>query len=315
MSKTPDIDEEYKNVKIDDIQFLNDSVSEEFKKKRNYKLVILIIASMSNHYDLFTHCWNQYMNKFDGVRSFFLFCDDELECDLLIGDNSITYKCKESLVPGILYKTIAAKMFCHRYMTYDFIIRTNLSAFVHIPRLLEFMDKKTYKNLVCGNSECIPLVSPGREHERTPIIVAYEQNWIKYTSVLDNFFNDSTFKTCTSFDFLSGAFFILSYEVVDRILYAVTQQNELLNGKLYTIPDDLVITALVYRTRCSSFQYELLYDYTVKCKKIEDPKEYSDNIFFIRNKVNFMGGINDRETDIMNMVEQVRTFYSPGFLY
>ena len=55
--------------------------------------------------------------------------------DIYITKNSITYNCKESLIPGILYKTISGYYFCQKKLTYDFMLRTNLSSFIIFPNI------------------------------------------------------------------------------------------------------------------------------------------------------------------------------------
>uniref|UniRef100_A0A6C0ASW4 Uncharacterized protein n=1 Tax=viral metagenome TaxID=1070528 RepID=A0A6C0ASW4_9ZZZZ len=119
----------------------------------HYKLIILVIASHSQHYDEFTEQWSRYMNQFPDVRSFFLYSDPTIDSDVLVEDNKITYKYTEWFEPGILYKTIAGMHVCSHLFTFDHMLRTNLSSFIHIPRLLTFLEAASKSNYVAAKQD------------------------------------------------------------------------------------------------------------------------------------------------------------------
>lgn len=119
----------------------------------HYKLIILVIASHSHDYDLFSKQWSRYMNKFPDVRAFFLYSDVTIDSDILIQDDKITYKYAEWFEPGILYKTIAGMYICNKLFTYDHLFRTNLSSFVHIPRLLSYLDGASKADYVAAKQD------------------------------------------------------------------------------------------------------------------------------------------------------------------
>jgi hypothetical protein len=84
-------------------------------------------------------------------------------------------------------------------------------------------------------------------------------------------------------------------------------------GNLFTLPDDVAISAFFYIKDIKPKNYVIAYDYFRKCTQPENPASYPDNIIVVRNKVIY-GDNQCRDVDIMNMVEQVRVFYNPFFL-
>jgi hypothetical protein len=306
-------------INIKTIQYSNKNVKREFSSKKHYKLVILIIASRAPHYDIFTHCWMQYMNKFPEVKSFFLYADENIENDLYIDEYSITYKDKESYIPGILFKTLAAKKFCQKYLSYNHILRTNLSSLVHIPRLLKYLDKQSPNDFMCTNLEYFPLVLKDEDFDVndkciTNILEYNKENWKKYTATLKDFFGYKTFLEKNSkFYFLAGSFYIMTGDVVDKLLYEVMNNNILFNANVYMIPDDLAISAIVQLKSIQPRRFNSTGSYCNRCKNIENPKDYNDSIFHIRNRTDLTLG--NRNVDVMNIVEQVRYYYDmPNFL-
>jgi uncharacterized membrane protein YkgB len=119
----------------------------------HYKIIILVIASHSHDYDLFSEQWLRYMNEFPEVRAFFLYSDVTIESDILVEDNKITYKFAEWFEPGILFKTIAGFYVCNKLFTYDHMLRTNLSSFIHIPRLISFLGKVPKTDYVAAKQD------------------------------------------------------------------------------------------------------------------------------------------------------------------
>ena len=59
---------------IKTIKYETEEIANEYKEKnKHYKIIILIIASHNDHYDVFTKCWEEYMNNFTDVKSFFFY--------------------------------------------------------------------------------------------------------------------------------------------------------------------------------------------------------------------------------------------------
>ena len=306
-------------IPIKTVKFTNKEIKKEFSSKKHYKIINLIIASRAKHYDIFTYCWLQYMNKNPDIKSFFLYSDPTIENDLLIDDNTITYKCEESLIPGILFKTIAAEKFCQKYMSYDYILRTNLSSFIIFPKLLNYLNRHEKTDFMCTNLEYFPLALNEDEIDKTDknisdVVEYNKENWKAHTEILRNFFGFKEFlKNNQNFYFLAGSFFIMSKDIVDKLLYEIYTNNILLRSDVYKIPDDLVISAITQLESIQPYNFNTTTRYSIKCKEIEDPSKYDECIFHIRNRTDTIYG--HRNVDVMNMVEQVRHYYNlPNFL-
>jgi len=120
---------------------------------QHFRIIILVIASHSYEYDCFTEQWSRYMNIYPEVRSFFLYSNPDIDADIVVEDNRITYKYAEWFEPGILYKTIAGMQVCNNLFTYDHILRTNLSSFIHIPRLLLFLENAEKTDYIAAKQD------------------------------------------------------------------------------------------------------------------------------------------------------------------
>jgi len=306
-------------ISIKTVKFATKEIKKEFSTKKHYKIINLIIASRAKHYDIFTYCWLQYMNKNPDIKSFFLYSDPTIENDLLIDENTITYKCEESLIPGILFKTIAAEKFCQKYMSYDYVLRTNLSSFIIFPKLIEYLDRQEKNDFMCTNIEYFPLALNEDDIDKNDksicdVIEYNKDNWKAHTAVLRDFFGfKQFFSNNQNFYFLAGSFFIMSKDVVDKLLYEIFTNNILSRSQIYTIPDDLVISAIVQLESIQPYNFNTTTNYSKQTKTLEDPKLYHDCIIHIRNRTDTIFG--HRNVDVMNMVEQVRHYYNlPDFL-
>jgi hypothetical protein len=306
------------------IKYENDKLAKEYNiknGKKHYKMIILIIASSAEHYNIFTKCWLEYMNKFDEVKSFFLYSDVNIDTDIYITENAITYKCEESLIPGILYKTIAGYYFCEKKFTYDYILRTNLSSFVHIPRLLKYIKNIEVTNSVFTNMELIPLFNDDNNTALLETIEMMKQqnpnaiipknvieNWKKFTIILSEFYDNKNLIDCKNFYFFPGSFFIISKNVINRILFGILRENILEKANITTTPDDLAISAFVFKY-FQNINTINTNDFSRRCENIET--EYNEKIFHIRNRTDMYHG--HRNIDVKNMINQVKKFYNENF--
>lgn len=127
-------------------------------KKEHYKLIVLIIASNGPEYSKFQAIWYKYMNRFPEIKCFFLFGADQ---EILYKDNSIVTEFKESLIPGVLDKTLHGFEYINSNFTYDYLLRTNLSSFYRFDLLLRLLEKNrsNYVFAVIGYESRIPFPS------------------------------------------------------------------------------------------------------------------------------------------------------------
>lgn len=111
------------------------------KPKEHYDLIILVIASHSSLYDKFYSIWNRYDSLHPNIKVFYVYAkpfhntessrepkNPPLQKDLIAN-------CEESLIPGVLVKTISALTQIDQNYSYNFILRTNLSSFFRFDKL------------------------------------------------------------------------------------------------------------------------------------------------------------------------------------
>jgi len=276
--------------------YSNDYVS---RPNEHYRVIILIIASSGGGYDQFKENWRCYMNRFSGVRSFFIYSDPTIAADVHITNDSITHRSIESLRPGILYKTIAAMSVCSELFKYDYILRTNLSSFIHIPRLLKYLEKQRLYEYAGGHFNNLP------DHPNK----AYEQSVVnKYIGA----------KIDSKFIFLHGACFILSSDLIARLTGLVNNKPERVT-LVETVFDDVAIALLlndcvVRRINDGNYVPDEFVNLCVnkyQCTRVEDPAIYGadENIFHFRNKKSDDYQYSDRDVDLANYLGQMRYFY------
>lgn len=269
------------------------------RPNEHYRVIILIIASDGGGYDQFKEYWALYMNRFPGVRSFFIYSNPTISSDVYITNDSISHRSIESLRPGILYKTIAAMSACSALFKYDYILRTNLSSFIHIPRLLKYLDTQRQFEYAGGHFNNLP------DHPNK----AYEQ------SIVNQYIGT---KLNSKFIFLHGACFILSRDLIARVLGIVGNKPErvrIAENAFDDVAISLLLNDCVVRPIIGEYyvpnEFENLYANKYQCKTVEDPGVYgaNENIFHFRNKNSDDEQYSDRETDLTNYMGQIRYFY------
>jgi hypothetical protein len=105
------------------------------------KLLFLIISSSDYlpHYPFLKQQWQSYMNNYSNIDCYFLDDYPDLDQDFTIKPNHFIVKQKETLIPGILNKTIIAIRELTKLKSYDYIIRTNLSSYWNLQNLQKFL--------------------------------------------------------------------------------------------------------------------------------------------------------------------------------
>jgi hypothetical protein len=107
-------------------------------------LVLIISSDDQPVYRLHKESWRIYMNAFEGdFESYFLQYDDSLKEEFYLDGDTLWLKGKESVCPGCLEKTVKAfQYFLNRKEEFDYVIRPNLSSFIILPRLKDFLKDK-----------------------------------------------------------------------------------------------------------------------------------------------------------------------------
>ena len=266
-----------------------------------YKIILLIIASSDDGcgYDKFKEYWRLYMNMFSGARSFFIYSDPTITSDMHVTNDSISHRSTESLRPGILYKTLSAMSVCSVLFNYDYIMRTNLSSFIHIPRLLMYLDTQQLYDYASGHFSNLP------DH----LNKTYEHNVVNQYMGLN---------LDSKFVFLHGACFILSSDLITRMLGIVGNKPERIQVAENAFDDvaiSLLLSDCVSRPTVTTHyipnEFVNLYLNKYQCKTIEEPAVYgtNENIFHFRNKTTDDERYADRDTDLTNYMKQLQYFH------
>jgi len=124
--------------------------------KEYYDLIMLVIANQTND-----NCYNDFINEYwckfikyvnhntPNLKIFLIF--GEKPIDINIDDSNILVtNTKECLIPGILHKTIYAFEYCNNTYNYKHILRTNLSSFFILDKLLEMNCNLSDKDVYAG---------------------------------------------------------------------------------------------------------------------------------------------------------------------
>ena len=104
------------------------------------KVLLLILSSNGEYYRAFKETWKSYMNSHKHIDSFFIELHPDIS-NLEKDDNVLAFEGEECIVPGCLQKTVWAMQ---KYLgKYDYVVRTNLSSVIHLPRLYKHLEKIT----------------------------------------------------------------------------------------------------------------------------------------------------------------------------
>ncbi|MFI0435517.1 MAG: hypothetical protein ACH350_07325 [Parachlamydiaceae bacterium] len=117
---------------------------------------VLILVTSSNDLPVYAelrNIWRGYMHTFpDCVEAYFIEADPTLTGSFEIKEDIILTKCNECIIPGIMQKTLLTmEAFLPKIDEFDFIIKTNLSSFYIIPRLLDFLETLPLQKCYCGS--------------------------------------------------------------------------------------------------------------------------------------------------------------------
>lgn len=119
-----------------------------------YKLIILVIANRGEVYDKFVNIyWKkfiEYSNKLGQIKIFLLYGNENIECFSDINDNIIKFSEKDSLIPGILNKTLYSFEYLNNNYEFNYILRTNLSSFFIYDKLIKLIDTFNKTNFLSG---------------------------------------------------------------------------------------------------------------------------------------------------------------------
>lgn len=107
------------------------------------KIIILIIANdYPDHYLQMQNVWKKYMNTHPNISSYFIKFKKDLNKEVVLDElnNTIWVKGDESLIPGVLDKTIKSIRFLFdNCIEFDYLLRTNLSTIVLLDKFYDYL--------------------------------------------------------------------------------------------------------------------------------------------------------------------------------
>ena len=116
--------------------------------KYNYRFIVLVIANHDELYEDFKSTWIYHWNNnkqqyLHDCECFYLYNDENQTEKVIRSDNDLYFPFKETYpAPGLLLKTIGALEYLNdNEITYDIILRTNLSSLINWKSFSEFIDK------------------------------------------------------------------------------------------------------------------------------------------------------------------------------
>ena len=224
------------------------------------KLLILYIYSKNKEYDEMLSIQRSYLHRFPNISSYFIDFREHQTNPVEVEDDFIYIKGKNTFI-NITYKTIKAIEYAVNHIKFDYIIRTNMSTIIYIPKLIEYCSTLRKTNIYTGGI-------------LTPL------HWIdKKSGIKDN--------TYWGNKFVSGTGIIMSYDVAS---FMVKHESKI----DYDIIDDVAIGIFINKYIPSAYYTDLPYFYRVK-KNIERMDVNKQFVFFRNRAYKNRGG------DVKNM--------------
>jgi hypothetical protein len=114
------------------------------------KILVLILTSDSEIYNVYQQLWASYMNLDPNIRCYFYKADPTLDVPIRKIGNNIIVRMEESW--STLYKkTVEVFKYLHdTFDNYDFVLRTNMSSFYRFNKYLEACEQFPKENFCTG---------------------------------------------------------------------------------------------------------------------------------------------------------------------
>ena len=103
------------------------------------KVLILFIYSENNIYNQMMNLQRKYIHKFNEVDSYFIQMRENQLYEIETENDIMFVKGEENYL-NILYKTVKSIEYLFEKKNYDFLIRTNISTVINIPKLLIYLN-------------------------------------------------------------------------------------------------------------------------------------------------------------------------------
>jgi hypothetical protein len=106
------------------------------------KILNLVLYSDDEHYNNMYNVLSNFYKKFYNVKTYFYKFNNTIENDIELIDDVLNIKGSESMIPGILDKTLKTFKYVEKeFENYDYIIRTNISSVVDFNILSNELEK------------------------------------------------------------------------------------------------------------------------------------------------------------------------------
>ena len=116
--------------------------------------MILNIVIQNSKIDIYKEMYevlSPFYKKFSFVETFFVEYDQTLDCEYQISEDILKLKGTESMIPGLLHKTLDALLALREIgKKYTWIIRSNVSTVVNFSALSEFLNKNPETDYFSG---------------------------------------------------------------------------------------------------------------------------------------------------------------------
>lgn len=122
---------------------------------RHVKCVVLVIASHDTAFDGFKRIWEEHWHQSSDLLQdclcFYLYNDPNIT-QMRAEGNDLYFPYEETYpAPGLLLKTMDALEYLDSHnVTYDFLLRTNLSSLFNWKGFMQFIDERPQKAIVAG---------------------------------------------------------------------------------------------------------------------------------------------------------------------
>ena len=224
------------------------------------KLLILAIYSDNKDYQQMLQLQRSYFHKFKNVTSYFIDFRKDQQEDILIKDDFIYVKGEDTYL-NITYKTIKALEYALNHIHFDYVIRTNMSTLINIPKLYDY---------------CLTL-------PKTNVYTSGHMLNLQWLDRKGGIKDKSLFGTL----FASGTSIIMSKDVVDTMIEHQTKIR-------YDIVDDVAIGVFISKYLPSAY-YPQNASFCIVPQNIKTNQVLTHYIFY-RNRA-----YDDRKKDIKNM--------------
>jgi len=106
---------------------------------------ILNLVIHNSHIEIYEKMYNvlsPFYKRLDFVETFFIEYDETLDCEYQVNGDMLKLKGTESMIPGLLHKTIDALLILRKIgKEYDWIIRSNMSTVINFNILKTLLNK------------------------------------------------------------------------------------------------------------------------------------------------------------------------------